>query len=483
MQPIKGKKNLSEIAKYCSKDNFFINTFADILKEFDLKYINSLLSKSKTKGENSAKLFQILFVLPYLDIKNICGLYHSKKSQIIACKKDVFYDFMKNPKMDWRNIMYLFVKQLLKLIEKKRVPTSNQPKTPTFFIVDDSLIEKSGKTIEQIGKVYDHCSHVYSIGMKLLTLGFWDGKSFIPLDFSIHNEPGKRGKRGLPKKDLDHQFTKERAIDSAGYKRVKEVSVDKIQMAISLISNSLKRKITADYVLADSWFICETFLSSIQALTDIDVIGLMKTNRIVELKGQKYKASSIPDLKRKEIRYCKAFKCHYISFDFTYKNIEMKGFWVRMKGQNSWKLLISTDKNLTFINTMKYYQIRWSIEVFFKDCKQNLGINNCQSTDLDAYFAHFSIIMMNYMVLSIRKRFEDYETLGELFKHSKELLVEKTLVEKIWEIIVDLYVKIFSELGVDLDLFIQKMVEMKESIEEFMKNTLAVLSLTNHRAT
>ena len=34
----------------------------------------------------------------------------------------------------------------------------------------------------------------------------------------------------------------------------------------------------------------------------------------------------------------------------------MKGFWVRMKGQDSWKLLISTDKKLSFINTMRYYQ-------------------------------------------------------------------------------------------------------------------------------
>ncbi len=208
----------------------------------------------------------------------------------------------------------------------------------------------------------------------------------------------------------------------------------------------------------------------------------MKSNRIIEIKGQKYKASSIPEVKQKEMHYSKTFKCHYLSFDFSYKSIEMKGFWVRMKGQNNWKLLISTDKKMSFINTMKYYQIRWSVEVFFKDCKQNLGLNSCQSTDMDAYFAHFSIVMMNYMVLGLRKRFEDYETLGELFKHTKELILEKNLVEKIWEIVLELYVKIFSELGVELDFFIQKIVEMKESLEQYMKNTLAILSLTNQRA-
>jgi hypothetical protein len=483
MQRNKDIKNLSEITKYCSKNNLFINTFGDILKEFDLKYINVLLSKSKFKGVDSAKIFQILFILPYFDIKNICCFYQSRKSQQIDYKKDVFYDFMRNSKIDWRNIMYLFVKQLFKVIENKSVADIKHVKSPTFYIVDDSLLEKSGKTIEKIGKVYDHCSHTYSIGMKILTFGFWDGKSFIPLDFSIHNEPGKTGKRGLRKKDLDNQFSKERNINSAGYKRVQEVTIDKINMSINMICNALNKKIVANYVLADSWFISEPFLTGIKKLQhNIETIGLMKTNRTIEINAQKYNASAIPEIKKKEIQYSKTFKCHYIKFDFTYKSIAMRGFWVRMKGQNSWKLLITTDTKLSFIATMKYYQVRWSIEVFFKDCKQNLGLNNCQSVDLDAYFAHISIVMMNYMVLNLKKRFEDYETLGGLFKHSKELILEQTLVEKIWDIIIDLYLIIFSELGVDLDFFIQKMIQMKESIEEMMKNTLSILSLTNKKA-
>ena len=312
MQLNKGKKSLSEINKYCTKSNLFVNTFGDILKEFDLKYINSLLLKSKSKGENAAKIFQIIFVLQYFDIKNICRFYQSKKSQSLDYKKDVFYDFMKNPKIDWRNIMFLFIKQLIKVIEKKQVINEKQAKSPTFFIVDDSLLEKSGKTIEQIGKVYDHCSHTYSIGMKLLTLGFWDGKSFIPMDFSIHNEPGKTGKRGLRKKDLDNQFSKVRANNSAGYKRVQEVTIDKISMTINMICNALNKKIIANYVLADSWFISEPFLSGIKNLQkNIHTIGLMKTNRTIEIKGQKYNASAIPEVKKKEIQYSKAFNPNY----------------------------------------------------------------------------------------------------------------------------------------------------------------------------
>lgn len=31
--------------------------------------------------------------------------------------------------------------------------------------------------------VFDHCSQFHSFGVKVLALGFWDGKSFVPLDF------------------------------------------------------------------------------------------------------------------------------------------------------------------------------------------------------------------------------------------------------------------------------------------------------------
>ena len=79
------------------------------------------------------------------------------------CKKDVFYDFMKNPKIDWRNIMFLFIKQLFKLIDNKSVTDNNSVKNPKFFIIDDSILEKSGKTIEKTGKVYDHCLHTYRL--------------------------------------------------------------------------------------------------------------------------------------------------------------------------------------------------------------------------------------------------------------------------------------------------------------------------------
>jgi hypothetical protein len=483
MQHSKGKKNLSEIAKYCTKDNIFLKTCRDILKGLDLRYINRLLSQAKIKGIDSAIIFQLLFVFQYFDIRNTHQYIGYGKAHISDYKKDVFYDFMKNSRIDWRKIVHLFLRQVLKCIDIKSVDKSRDSKQSRFFILDDSILEKTGRTIETIGMVHDHCQHGWRLGIKLLTLGLWDGKSFFPVDFSIHNEPGKNGKRGLKKKDLDKQFVKDRAESTPGYRRVQEVATNKISMAITLIANAMKMGITAKYVLADSWFICESFLNGIKDLSkDLHIIGLMKTNRNIFIDNKTYKISSVPDLKRRDIHYSKKFKAHYIVCEAMYKDIAIKGYWVKMRGNTSWKFLVSTDQDLRFNTAMQHYQIRWSIEVYFKDSKQNLGLNNCQSVDMDSYFAHISITMMNYMVLSLKKRFEDYESIGGIFRNSKAVVLENTLVEKMWEIIIEIYLMIFAALDVDMDRFMLVIIQLEKSAEDLMKSSLAELVSVNKRA-
>lgn len=474
MQHNKSKKNISEIQNFCKDSVKLFSTFQGLLRSFNLNYINALLSKSKTKGVSSKQIFQILFSLSFLDLKNIQQLRLSGYFNEINFKKDVFYDFMKNPLVDWRTIVNLFHKQVAQIILKESNPKDNN--NPTVFIVDDTLLSKSGKHMEFVGKVFDHCSHSYDLGMKILTLGVCDGKTFLPLNFSIHNEPGKTQRRGLKTKDLNKQFTKQRKDNSAGYKRALEVSMDKISTAISMIKTSVKRGVKANYVLADSWFISKKFIAQIhQIKSDLFVIGLMKTNRKITIQDRSYVANKIPELKRKQIKYSKKLKCHYITFKIEYKGIELKAYWIRMNGQQTWKMLISSDLKLSFIKATEYYQIRWSIEVFFRDCKQNLRLNSCQSTDFDAHIAHVSIVFMNYMLLALKKRIEDYETIGALFRNVKELLLEETLIEKIWKLFIEVFSCFLSQIGIDWEIFIKKIINSQQDFNNQIKTAFQCL--------
>jgi hypothetical protein len=72
------------------------------------------------------------------------------------------------------------------------------------------------------------------------------------------------------------------------------------------------------------------------------------------------------------------------------------------------------------------------------------------------------------MMLSLRKRFDDYETMGEVFRAFKNELLEITLVEKLWQIIEILFQEILAELGVDWEIFLDKLAENEISIEKLV---------------
>ena len=49
--------------------------------------------------------------------------------------------------------------------------------------MDDTLFERKGsKKVELLAKVFDHVSHRYTRGFRMLTLGWSDGVTFLPVN-------------------------------------------------------------------------------------------------------------------------------------------------------------------------------------------------------------------------------------------------------------------------------------------------------------
>jgi hypothetical protein len=47
-----------------------------------------------------------------------------------------------------------------------------------------------------------------------------------------------------------------------------------------------------------------------------------------------------------------------------YKGIPVKLFFTRLTKRAKWRLIVTTNTSLSFNDTYKIYQIRWTIEVF-----------------------------------------------------------------------------------------------------------------------
>ena len=127
---------------------------------------------------------------------------------------------------------------------------------------------------------------------------------------------------------------------------------------------------------------------------------------------------------------------------------------------------------LSFQQTIEIYQIRWSIEVFFKETKQLLNLGGCQSSTFDAQIADTTITMIAYILLAFRFRYDHYESMGALFRAMNAETLQKTIDIRLWELFVELVQTVCQMIEKDIDdvmdLILRK-PEMAQWIENMME--------------
>lgn len=139
------------------------------------------------------------------------------------------------------------------------------------------------------------------------------------------------------------------------------------------------------YALFDSWYTCPKIIDT-YATRGYHSIGALKTNRIIYPKGIRINISKFAEFIHKS--------------DVNLVTVNNSKYWIyRYEGALndidnavvilSWpekafgvpkalKAFLCTDVSLESITILEYYCNRWSIEVFFKQEKTNLGFNKYQ---------------------------------------------------------------------------------------------------------
>jgi len=156
----------------------------------------------------------------------------------------------------------------------------------------------------------------------------------------------------------------------------------------------------------------------------------------------------------------------YFTIYAEYKGIPLKLFFVKQGYGNkndNWKMIITTDLSLSFQRAIEIYQIRWTIEVFFKEAKQHLNLGKSQSNYFNAQIADTTICLMQYILLALLKRFESYETIGGAFRNSKHAMLEITLADRIMEIFLQIMKELVELLELDYELIMEKLLHKDSS--------------------
>lgn len=426
------------------------------------------LSLEKVSGVNAVTLI-ISFCLFRINGVSIFGAYRQRFNGLLNTGKNCFYRMMLRSAMDWRRLLLSMVSRFFVILRKENAEYTDAPKC---YILDDTTLEKTGLRMEKISRVFDHVNGHCVLGFKLLLLALSDGTSTLPIDFSLHREKGKNKDFGLTKEERKKQFHFKRQDSHPDYIRAKECDKSKIDVAIEMLQRAWKHGIRAQYLLADSWFACEKIIKEVRVIGKgaVHYIGLGKMGKTkYEVREKLHNANELVALyEREESHQCKKYKCLYISLRARLGDQPVRIFLIKYGKSRNWNIMLCSDMSMGFVRAFELYQMRWNIEVLNKECKGYLALGKCQERNFNGQIADCTLCFITYIVLALGKRFTTYETMGEMFRAEKELLLALTLWRRLLACMEKLLTALAESLGAEPMQMIQNLLNDEECAKQTM---------------
>lgn len=105
--------------------------------------------------------------------------------------KDTVYRFMKMIQINWIRFTTLLT---CRIIKNAIVPLDSKERA-NVLIIDDSMFERNcSKKVKLLAKAYDHANHRYRFGFRMLTLGWSDGSTFLPVNRVLLSSESKKNR-------------------------------------------------------------------------------------------------------------------------------------------------------------------------------------------------------------------------------------------------------------------------------------------------
>lgn len=369
--------------------------------------ISKLMKKSNFYKEGGVQCVVVL--------KEIFGLVFSGKNLFrklkmnpdeILFKKNTAYRFLNSSSYNWARLLLLLVTCIIKGINK----LSSDDRV-TVLIVDDSLYDRNrSKKVELLSRVFDHARGKFVKGFKMLTIGWSDGTTFLPVAFSLMSSRHEKKVLCPANNKVDKR--------SAGYKKRTEATANSTETFLKLLDSV--KCLPAKYLLFDSWFAFpKTIINVLKR--KLDVICMLKISSKIHYfyEGEWMNVKEIykritPNTKDNIIGSVTA------GIRESKKNpelVEVKIVFVKEYHSKNWLAVLSTNTAIKDEEVIRIYGKRWDIEVFFKMIKSYLALaKEFQGRSYDMMLAHTTIVFMRYAMLTVESRNStDPRTIGDLF--------------------------------------------------------------------
>lgn len=383
----------------------------------------------KTKGASCFQIFRFIFLLVFTG-KNLYRTLQLHYDEM-PFAKDCVYRFLNNCHYNWKKLLFLIAQNV---VHNYLSPLTSEQRLNVLIIDDSAYRRNRSKKVELLSRFKDHVENRYYKGFRMLTLGWSDGNSFVPLSFTH-----------LASKEQKQLCKIDPSIDkrSIGYRRRKESVQKSTDALLHLLEQAKLYNFPAKHLLFDSWFAFPSIIVKVKERYGLHTVCMLK-----DLPNNKYtykkERLTLGELHQKvEKRDCKegVFASAVVGIGPNKDSEPLKARIIFIKDRNhkkEWLALLSTDLELPEEEIVRIYGKRWDIELFFKTTKSFLNLaKEFQGKSYDSMVAHTSIVFIRYMMLSLESRNStDARSLGDLFFYCCEEIKDITLIESLRRILV-----------------------------------------------
>ena len=369
--------------------------------------IGSILRQCNAYKEQGVPVLTVMMYLFQLVFRNRSMYIDMQTGNAGAFGKDTVYRFRNSTRFNWTR----FTTLLSAAVIHDAIDPLTSDERKSAFIIDDSLFERGRSSkVELLARVFDHAHHRYAKGFRMLTLGWSDGASFIPVNSCLLSTENPANRL------VEASSVGKRSYGSWIRKLAQLKATDVVPTLISLAQDA---GIRAKYVLFDSWFTSPKMVFAMKE-RNLDTVAMVKKsdNFLFRFNGEMLSDKAIYKCSRKRRGRSKYLLSVEVDVCSGKKAIPAKLVFVRNRNKKSdYLVLLSTDVTLTEREIIQLYGKRWDIEVFFKTCKSVLNLTTeCRSISYDAMCAQTALVFTRYIFLAVTIREDkDDRSVGPLF--------------------------------------------------------------------
>ena len=395
---------MSSIPQTTDNGNSVSDFTTNFIKRFHIGRALFKCNAGKEKGIPVMDIFRYLFCMMFSDRSTYMQMKTGTFEETFS--KNTIYRFLNDARINWQR----FITLLSSIIVCRFMKPLTDENRKDVFIVDDSLFDRSrSKKVEMLARVFDHCSMKYKSGLRMLTLGWSDGNSFIPVSYSLLSAAEEKNLLCEGKHYDGRSLAGRRRLQSR--RKATDVMVE-------LAHSAQRAGITAKYILFDSWFSSPKTMLALKKQEGLDTIAMLKKSKTkYRYQGEKLNVREIYSHNRKRRGRSRYLLSVPVEIEKDGESLPAKLVFVRNKSKRKdWLVLVSTDTTISEEEIIRVYGKRWQIEVFFKECKSYLKlVKEYRGISYDAMCAHVAIVFSRYMMLSVAQREnEDDKTICEL---------------------------------------------------------------------